>query len=1509
MTDRGRPNILLLQLEFPLWEQARAWTYPACYGVAEGLRAAGARCTTIPLLANVPYSSDAWLAHARHAVSGKQFDQVWVWLVHSPLTPPVLDWISTLAPIRVGIVMESLTYDEADYAWAGHLRSRLDLVASQSQALTHVLVPDETDVDHLRSLAGVQTLWWPPMVPARFIVPASDPPSHRIGVFHGQPYGPRQTWLSHQALRQRLQFAGSGQPPTYFQQLFDQLQNTILQRLSGRRLLTATQMADYQATLEEIRLGEFKEWMAHLQQWAAIVNLPSLAKFYGGRVYEGIAAGRPVLTYAIPHHPLNNRLFADGQEVLFFSPDSPESLAERLDHLLRDEPLAGKIAVNAQRKLMRYHTSEYRLVQTLCWLKSGSLPDYGIDEVSERGGAIGFISEQDSSPVGGGSMNDNAVSAPSDLAERTAAQRRRFMAGLTGFTAPVNDQSVCVTGPSRDREATSVFVKKTSGGAMDSDTFYVNLFVKQPAWSTPHPNADESARWSKIAAFLEHILRRVRQSEPGKQLRMIEVGCGRGWLTNLASMYGTCEGIEPVAGVIEHARRLFPHLRFETGAAQQVLQRSDFSPYDVVLCSEVIEHVPHGQKDAFVEELAKLLKPGGFLLLTTPRGEMWERWKAIAPPNQPVEDWVTEDQLRGILSTQGFCELGLERVHVEIPSLRYIPAPTPNDLTTLNLIPIYQVWACQRAGGISAPAFTRQPMVSVIVPTHNRPDRLREAISSVLAQTNQNFEIIVVNDGAMDVAPVIADLNSGGRITCITHDRNRGLAAARNTGIRAAKGKYVAYLDDDDRYLPDHLSTLVTYLERHECKAAYTDAWRVAEKRNGDRYIEAGRDLPYSHDFNPANLLVSNYFPVLCVMHERGCLDDVGVFDESLFVHEDWDLWIRMATKYPFFHIKQTTAEFTLRGDGSTMTSRDREAFVRTTEIIYRKYAPYAANHPAIREAQHAHLQNLYAVQQKQAKPTCTCSIIIPVWNKAELTQQCLEALASATTDVSFEVIVVDNASTDRTTELLQCLEGDVQIIRNQENLGFAKACNQGARAARGKYLVFLNNDTIPLKGWLRPLVSEVEEHAEVGIVGSKLLYPDGTVQHAGVVLDRQRRLPYHIYRSFSSEHPAVNQRREFQVVTGACCLIRRTIFEEIGGFDESFRNGFEDVDLCLKVGNNGHKIVYQPRSVLYHLEGQTPGRKAHDEQNALRYLDRWGGRWWSTDEDLHYHRDGYKVIEKSPCGGKGSDLMLLADIRERAVWAHVAATQAAAIKEDWPMVRRELGFVEEWPDDPSVLAWGGMISEKLKEPAIQKSFLSRYLQRANSPDVRMSYVRKLLEGKDLIAAGQHLQKLLTDCPTHAEGLLLRGVLCMQREQYREAEASFSLAMQHGADRKKCLMGMGMASLGRAYAQGAWEQFLLVLAEHPDDAEAVHWLLRAGTAQNRWAELSSHLRQYVSRNPGDLAVRFALAGVLARAERIDEARREHDALQAIAPEFDGLAALGRVIAGKETVLAMEAAQT
>jgi O-antigen biosynthesis protein len=584
-------------------------------------------------------------------------------------------------------------------------------------------------------------------------------------------------------------------------------------------------------------------------------------------------------------------------------------------------------------------------------------------------------------------------------------------------------------------------------------------------------------------------------------------------------------------------------------------------------------------------------------------------------------------------------------------------------------------------------------------------------------------------------------------------------------------------------------------------------------------------------------------------------------------------------------------------------TTADWVAFAK--DVLRQLGLPMEKRHDQLAMEYEASLQHF--ASRPSASDEVTCSIIIPVWNKRDLTAQCLKALAAVTTEPSYEVIVVDNGSTDGTAEFLASLSGDVQIIRNQDNLGFAKACNQGARAARGKYLVFLNNDTIPLKGWLKALVSEVEGYPEVGIVGSKLLYQDGTIQHAGVALSRVDGLPYHIYKGVPGDLPIVNQRREYQIVTGACLLIRRSLFKELGGFDEGFRNGFEDVDLCLKAGERGYRVVYQPRSVVYHLESQTPGRKIHEDSNAKRLLERWGLHWWLVDEDLHYHTGGYKHVLTVKDDRYVGSVQLLGDIKERAAWAHVAAAQAAALKKDWTRVRQELSFVQDWPRDAHVLFWASKVCEKLAEPALQEAFLARHLELKELPGVRLSLARALLAQKNLAAADQHLGRLLQSEPTNAEGLLLKGILYMQREQYENAETAFDSALREGADRKKCLMGMGMASLGRAYAQGAWEQFLQVLDEHPDDPEAIHWLLRAGTAQNRWQELGEQLCAYVTRNPGDLAARFAFASVLFRAEHIEEARKEYDALCKVAPSYDGLIQLGQAIAGREAALTMEAA--
>ncbi|MBC8017590.1 MAG: glycosyltransferase, partial [Verrucomicrobia bacterium] len=207
-------------------------------------------------------------------------------------------------------------------------------------------------------------------------------------------------------------------------------------------------------------------------------------------------------------------------------------------------------------------------------------------------------------------------------------------------------------------------------------------------------------------------------------------------------------------------------------------------------------------------------------------------------------------------------------------------------------------------------------------------------------------------------------------------------------------------------------------------------------------------------------------------------------------------------------------------------------------------------------------------------------SIIIPLFNKSDYTRRCLETLTASTPQHLYELILIDNGSSDGTSELLAGLPSNVKVIRNQVNRGFSKACNQGAQAASGKYLLFLNNDTEPQPGWLEALLNIADQDPAVAAVGSKLLFPDGTIQHAGVVIadDRVTLDPLvgkHIYSGFPADDPSANVVRGYQAMTAACLLVRRDSFAEVDGFDEEYWNGYEDVDLCFKLGQKGWKLIY----------------------------------------------------------------------------------------------------------------------------------------------------------------------------------------------------------------------------------------------------------------------------------------------------------------------------------------------
>jgi GT2 family glycosyltransferase len=263
-------------------------------------------------------------------------------------------------------------------------------------------------------------------------------------------------------------------------------------------------------------------------------------------------------------------------------------------------------------------------------------------------------------------------------------------------------------------------------------------------------------------------------------------------------------------------------------------------------------------------------------------------------------------------------------------------------------------------------------------------------------------------------------------------------------------------------------------------------------------------------------------------------------------------------------------------------------------------------------------------------------SIIIPVFNNYLYTKSCILSLQRQNTFPRNEIIIVDNNSTDQTTNFLSTLTtfNNFKIIKNHSNLGFAKACNQASKIAKSENLIFLNNDTEVTHGWVEGLSRCILSDRRIGVVGCKLLYPDNTVQHAGVAFSQVK--VHHIYRNFYPTHPAVNKHREFQAVTAACMLVPRELFLSLGGFDESFINGFEDLDFCFRARSKGFKVMYTPESVVIHHESKTPGRHDHHAHNARLFASRWLP---SVDHDLDkiYAEDGLRrhVEHEKEIGGK----------------------------------------------------------------------------------------------------------------------------------------------------------------------------------------------------------------------------------------------------------------------------------
>ena len=497
------------------------------------------------------------------------------------------------------------------------------------------------------------------------------------------------------------------------------------------------------------------------------------------------------------------------------------------------------------------------------------------------------------------------------------------------------------------------------------------------------------------------------------------------------------------------------------------------------------------------------------------------------------------------------------------------------------------------------PVVPGRPLISIVMPVFDTPAEVLDAtIQSVLDQSASNWELVAVDDASpgKHIAELLArHAAREPRIHVHRRATNGGIAAATNDGVARAVGEFVAFLDHDDLLAPDAVARCGEALASTSADALYTDQ---------DTVDDRGRTSWIFHkpDWSPEYLRHVMYVGHLLVVR-RSLAARLGFRSEFDGV-QDFEFMLRLGEATPavahlpevLYHWRAVAGSLAAASDAKRGIDERQARAVQ--DHLDRLGVPAVAS-------PHPRFPHRCVVTPKLVRFP-KVSIVIPTKDRPDLLGPCLDSvLGSRYPDL--EIVVVDTGTTDAgALEILR--SRPVRVVPFTSGFNFSAASNAGAAGATGEVLVFLNNDTTLISpDWLEHLVFHLLA-ADVGAVGQLLLYPDGSVQHAGVVLGA-RGTADHVMRRFPADADgyagSLSCPREVSAVTGACLAIRRDAFVRVGGWNELYATHYQDVDLCLRLRRAGLRIIFTPDARLTHHESPSRGDR-YDLLDRLLLIDTW---------------------------------------------------------------------------------------------------------------------------------------------------------------------------------------------------------------------------------------------------------------------------------------------------------------
>ena len=503
--------------------------------------------------------------------------------------------------------------------------------------------------------------------------------------------------------------------------------------------------------------------------------------------------------------------------------------------------------------------------------------------------------------------------------------------------------------------------------------------------------------------------------------------------------------------------------------------------------------------------------------------------------------------------------------------------------------------------------FEYEPLISILVPVYNTPEEfLKQMIQSVRKQTYGKWELCIANaNPANETVAEILRISStkDERIKVKDVPENEGIAQNTNAALASATGDYIGLLDHDDLLTPDALYEVVKAInENDRPQVLYSDEDKVTMDLS--EHFQPHMKPDYNKDLLRSNNYITHFF-----VADRTLVEEVGGEDGEYNGAQDYDLILKCTERAKgIAHIPRILYHWRVH---KASTADNPASKMYAFDAGKRAIEDHLKRCGEIGKVSHEKDLGFYRVKyQVQGSPLI--SIIIPNKDQVESLDKCLESIEKSSYK-NYEIIIVENNSTeDATFAYYKKIESDkIRIVYWTDEFNYSAINNFGVKHARGDYLLLLNNDVeVITTDWLEELTANCQRK-DVGIVGARLYYPDDTIQHAGIVIGIggvAGALFVGMPRMFTGYlHKAAIQ-QDLSAVTAACMMVKRSVYEELGGLEEELKVAFNDVDFCLQAREKGYLVVYDPNVELYHFESKSRGTEDSKEkirrfQNEIEYM------------------------------------------------------------------------------------------------------------------------------------------------------------------------------------------------------------------------------------------------------------------------------------------------------------------